>query len=130
MKKLEKVLLGISVCTGDLCKGCPYEAEEACTEELHRETLEVLKLVKEKAGAALPAGVPPMPCAVGDTLWFVFRDEMGDVHVSKDTVTGLQFTGGEWLVGDSDNGYQALCDGVFLRLEEAVKYAEELLRHG
>lgn len=130
MEKLEKVLLGISTCTGDQCKGCPYEAEEACTEELHRETLEVLKLVKEKAGAALSAGVPPMPCSVGDTLWFVFSDGLGAVRVAKDTVTGLLFDGGEWLVRDSDNGYQALCDGVFLRLEEAVKYAEELLKHG
>lgn len=130
MEKFEKVYQAMKFCVqaecADYCTGCPYEDEEDCIPVRDKDLLEVLEAIEKQRSA----GMPPMPCAVGDTLWFVFRDEMGDVHVSKDTVTGLQFTGGEWLVGDSDNGYQALCDGVFLRLEEAVKYAEEMLNHG
>ena len=130
MEKLEKVLLGISTCTGDLCKGCPYEEEEACVEELHRETQEVLKAIKEKDGAALQAGVPPMPCSVGDELWGVYKDPRQDVHIAKVICTELLWNGEEWLIGSDDCCYENLGENCFLKLDEAVKKAEEILKHG
>lgn len=130
MEKFEKVYQAMKVCEqwecADDCTGCPYEGKENCIPARDKDLLEVLETIEKQRSA----GVPPMPCAVGDQLWCVFRDEMGDVHVAKDTVKELLFNGEEWLVGTGDTCYETPGDGVFLRLEEAVKYAEELLKHG
>lgn len=130
MEKFEKVYRAMQLCVrvecADKCKGCPYEDEEGCITARNQDLLEVLEAIEKKRSA----GVPPMPCSVGDELWCVYADPRQDVHIAKVICSELLWNGEEWLIGSGDCCYENLGENCFLKLDEAVKKAEELLKHG
>lgn len=130
MEKFEKVYRAMEVCAraecAHNCTGCPYEDEEDCITARNKDLLEVLETIKKQRSA----GVPPMPCNVGDELWGVYGDLGQDIHIAKRICSALLWNGEEWLIDSGDCCYGRFGENCFLKLEEAVKKAEELLRHG
>lgn len=130
MRKIEKVYRAMKVCTRaeciDDCKGCPYEEEDDCLSNRDMDMLEVLETIKKQRSA----GVPPMPCSVGDELWYVYGDLGQDIHIAKMICSELLWNGEEWRIDGGGCCYGYFGENCFLKLDEAVKKAEELLKHG
>jgi hypothetical protein len=149
MDLIEKVKSALRTCVNEeeTCDGCAYKQESFCTDRRNRDALEVIGLLEEQNKELREAnerlleqlkdareleknGVPPMPCKVGDTMWFVFESD-GVIRVEKTECAAVLWDGTKWLVSESEtDGYSLDGGGLFLSIEAAVKKAEEMLRNG